>query len=165
MCGVNALRQHSVKATARSFKPAYNRTRRLRLSLSSVSDWSIGEAMKSRRTSQLWLLHTNSRDACTGAGHAGFAAHSTAFLAHKVAYAALLADYGRVQDATRYCASVQVMFQRLPTPCSGVAMRAALSEPSRHTDAAVHAAHWLMAGLFTPAKVNWRLDQLAVTIR
>jgi len=43
-----------------------------------------------------------------GAGHAGFAAHSTAFLAHKVAYAALLADYGRVQDATRYCASVQV---------------------------------------------------------
>ena len=43
----------------------------------------------------------------TLAGHAGFAAHSAAFLAHKLAYAALLADYGRVQDATRYCASVQ----------------------------------------------------------
>ncbi len=59
------------------------------------------------------------------AGHAGFAAHSTAFLAHKVAYAALLADYGRVQDATRYCASVQVPLMWMPAHHRLVALHGA----------------------------------------
>lgn len=47
-------------------------------------------------------------------GHAGFGGQCGAFLAHKLAYAALLADYGRVADATRYCGAVQATLAGLP---------------------------------------------------
>ena len=62
---------------------------------------------------------------CTTAGHAGFGALSLGFLPHKLAYAALLADYGRVGDAVRYCSAVQTAMAALPKLPPGLLVAAA----------------------------------------
>lgn len=61
----------------------------------------------------------------THSGRPGFGALCIGFVPHKLAYAALLADYGRLQDASRYCAAVQSTLGALPKLPAGLLLAAA----------------------------------------